>query len=60
MLAKELEYIFTTLLVKNEKTGIYTVNEEELNNSSYTEEEKAQLLAAVAQIKTKGTFDRCM
>jgi len=59
-LADELEYLFTTILVKDETTGIYTVNEEELNKSSYTAEEKAQLLDAAAQMKARGTFDRCM
>lgn len=73
-LAGELEYLFSTILVKNEETGIYTVNENELNNSPYTEQQRKDLIEAAnyhnSQINNnqKGTmmmaasstFDRCM
>jgi len=39
-MAAELEYIFTEIIIENDKTGKYFVNEEELKNSSYNQEEK--------------------
>ncbi len=59
-LADELEYLFTDIFVKDEKTGEYTINEKELENAPYTDEEKAQLRAATNQFTTFGAFDRCM
>lgn len=59
-LADELEYLFTEVMVKDEKTGKYILNEEELKNAPYTDEEKAQLRAATSPFTTFGTFDRCM
>ncbi len=59
-LANELEYLFTEVMVKDEKTGEYVLNEEELKKAPYTDEEKAQLRAATSKFKTAGTFDRCM
>lgn len=60
MTANELEYIFSKLLIKDTRTGKYVVNEEELKNAPYSEEEKAQLRAATYEFTTFGTFDRCM
>ncbi|MBU5253336.1 hypothetical protein KQI46_15725 [Lysinibacillus capsici] len=60
VLADELEYLFTNILVKDDNTGEYILNEEELKNSTYTDEEKAQLRAVTNQFMTFGVFDRCM
>lgn len=49
-MANELEYIFTNIIVKDESTGKYTVDKSELNNSSYTAEEKAGMNAFVENI----------
>lgn len=70
-LADELEYIFTNILIKDENTGFYNVNEEALNTSHYTQEERQQFLDYAEQLKQQlkrnnnvnaksGTFDRCM
>lgn len=39
-MATELEYIFTSIVVEDTTTGEYLINEEELSNSSYSDEEK--------------------
>lgn len=44
---KELEYIFSVLMVKDDKTGKYVLNKEELAKSSYNNEEKAAIIAGV-------------
>ncbi|MFD1206208.1 hypothetical protein ACFQ38_14005 [Sporosarcina contaminans] len=65
-LANELEYIFSTILVKDKLTGVYLVNEEALKNSHYNAEEQAMFLEYAQQFKEQGdygtnnTFDRCM
>ena len=68
-LADELEYIFTNILIKDENTGIYNVDEEALNTSHYTQEERQQFLDYAEQLKRNdndnvnargATFDRCM
>lgn len=75
-IANELEYIFTNIIVKNESTGKYTINQSELNNSSYTEEEKAGMIAfsdylndgstsisasdGLVTAAASNTFKRCM
>ncbi|RJG23055.1 hypothetical protein [Paenibacillus thiaminolyticus] len=65
-MAYELEYIFSNILVKDEKTGVYLVNEEELKNSHYTEEEQERFLKYAKQLMNQGdyslnnTFDKCM
>ncbi|HDR6819807.1 hypothetical protein [Bacillus thuringiensis] len=42
--AKELEYIFTKIIVKNEATGKYDVNVQEFMKSKYSKEEKQGML----------------
>ena len=44
---KELEYIFSVIMVKDKKTGKYVLNKEELAKSSYNNEEKAAIIAGV-------------
>lgn len=50
-MANEFEYIFTKILIKNESTGNYDVNLEELNNSVYTDNEKSALHSYVNSLK---------
>ncbi|WP_432361859.1 hypothetical protein [Sporosarcina sp. UB5] len=65
-MARELEQIFTTIIVMDENTGKYVVNEQELNNSSYSEEEKMGFLAFANylndndSLSASNTFKGCM
>ncbi|PFJ15562.1 hypothetical protein COD67_19775 [Bacillus cereus] len=42
--ARELEYIFTKIVVKNEATGKYDINVQEFMKSKYSKEEKQGML----------------
>ncbi|MEK5251544.1 hypothetical protein MKX66_29010 [Bacillus sp. FSL R9-9530] len=66
--AKELEYIFSVLMVKNEETGKYVLNKEELAKSSYNNEEKAAIIAGVyvmndeempSNVYSSNVWERC-
>lgn len=71
-MANELEYIFTSIIVKDEFTGKYNINESELNNSLYTKEEKAGMIAfseylndgygydSGVSVFASNTFKKCM
>lgn len=63
----ELEYIFTNIVVKDETTGKYIVDEVELNNSSYSEEVKAGMIIFAEYLNedsdtvtATNTFKRCI
>lgn len=68
-MANELEYIYTNIIVKDETTGEYTINQVELDNSTYTEEEKAGMIVfssylneddgSISPLASK-TFKKCM
>jgi hypothetical protein len=66
--ANELEYVFTNIIVQDESTGEYTINEHELNNSAYSEEEKMGMAAFAnymngnnsMTIYATNAFTRCM
>ncbi|PFE11950.1 hypothetical protein [Bacillus cereus] len=65
---KELEYIFSVIMVKDKKTGKYVLNKEELVKSSYNNEEKAAIIAGVylmndeeipTNLYTSNVWERC-
>ncbi|NBJ68934.1 MULTISPECIES: hypothetical protein [Clostridia] len=59
-MASELEYIFTEIAVKDESTGEYVLDKQELNNSSFSEKEKDGILNVLNYMNSqKGitTFD---
>ncbi|EOO11193.1 MULTISPECIES: hypothetical protein [Bacillus cereus group] len=65
---KELEYIFSVIMVKNEETGKYVLNKEELAKSSYNNEEKAAIIAGVyvmndeempSNVSSSNVWERC-
>ncbi|WP_100011800.1 hypothetical protein [Lentibacillus sediminis] len=65
-MAMELEYIFTEIAVKDEATGDYVINHQELNNSSYSDVEKASIEGFADYMNSRGAisiqsnvFERC-
>ncbi|MGR5862274.1 hypothetical protein ACT7CY_19170 [Bacillus pacificus] len=67
-LAKEFEYVFTKIVVKDKATGKYIVNKEELEKSPYNNEEKAGILASTkmlndedlsSNVYSSNTWERC-
>lgn len=65
-MAKELEYIFTELAVKDESTGDYVINEEALENSSFSELEKEGFVNFINYMNNRdaisiqsNAFERC-
>lgn len=55
-MAKELAYIFTEIAVTDESTGLYVIDEQALNNSPYSENEKEGIVAVVEYMNDQSSF----
>lgn len=65
-MAQELEYVFTKIAVKDESTGKYVIDKQELNKSSYSKKEKRAIVAFAERMNNQGgittysnVFERC-
>ncbi|MGN4782453.1 hypothetical protein [Bacillus cereus group sp. MYBK217-2] len=65
--ANELEYIFTDIIVEDKATGEYNVNEQELDKSKYSEEQKEGIVYFTEYLNendsvayASSAFKRCM
>lgn len=56
-MAKELEYIFTNIIVEDPVTGEYKVDKKELDNSSYSESEKDGFVAFAQYMNNPETYN---